>query len=171
MLLLTFSPPFFQITLITWTEYLCDFLEMIAISELTTHIPTIKRGHYGLLEPLVKLTILKELVDQAIATDQVRGKIDERLEERQTLAASKRGEALEEGKKKREAKERLKAVSETNGIVLEHNPGAVEDAPCVAGNNGSGLENGNITKKLSPDKKNLSQNGFVFSLLIIKLSF
>ncbi|KAL2942749.1 Bromodomain adjacent to zinc finger domain protein 1A [Bienertia sinuspersici] len=126
-----------KITLSTWMEYLCDFLEMTDISELTSHIPTIKRGHYGLLEPHVKLRILKELVDQVIATDLVREKLDERLEERHALAASKRGEALEEGKKKREAKERLKAVSDTNGSVLEHNIDTVED---VAGNSRVGLE-------------------------------
>lgn len=148
-----------KITLITWTEYLCDFIELTGISELTTHIPTIKRGHYGLLEPPIKLRILKELVDRAIATDLVRGKLDERLEERQTLAASKRGEALEEGKKKREAKERLKAVSETNGNVLEHNSDVVEDVSNVAKNNGDSLENGNVIKKLSTDQKNLLQNG------------
>ncbi|XP_021733313.1 DDT domain-containing protein DDB_G0282237-like isoform X1 [Chenopodium quinoa] len=147
-----------KITLITWTEYLCDFLEMIDISELSTHIPTIKRGHYGLLEPPIKLRILKELVDQAIATDLVRAKIDERLEERQTLAASKRGEALEEGKKKREAKERLKAVSEANGIVLEQNSGTVEEVSCVAGSNGAGLENGHVAE-LSSEQKDVSQNG------------
>ncbi|XP_021742102.1 DDT domain-containing protein DDB_G0282237-like isoform X2 [Chenopodium quinoa] len=147
-----------KITLITWTEYLCDFLEMIDISELTTHIPTIKRGHYGLLEPPIKLRILKELVDQAIATDLVRAKIDERLEERQTLAASKRGEALEEGKKKREAKERLKAVSEANGIVPEQNSGTVEEVTCVAGSNGAALENGHVAE-LSSEQKDVSQNG------------
>lgn len=148
-----------KITLITWTEYLCDFLEMIDISELTTHIPTIKRGHYGLLEPPIKLRILKELVDQVIATDLVREMLDERLEERHALAASKRGEALEEGKKKREAKERLKAVSDTNGIVLEHNPDIAENGSSEAGNNGVGLENGNANEKISSAQKNLLQNG------------
>ena len=68
---------------------MCDFIEMMDTSELKTHIPTIKRGHYSLLEAPIKLRILKELVDQAIATILVREKIDERLEERQTLAASK----------------------------------------------------------------------------------
>ncbi|KMT13378.1 hypothetical protein BVRB_4g084150 [Beta vulgaris subsp. vulgaris] len=148
-----------KITLITWTEYLCDFLEMIRISELTTHLPTIKRGHYGLLEPPIKLRILKELVDHAISTDLLRKKIDERLEERQALSASKRGEALQEGKKKREAKERLKAVSETNGIVLENNSDAAEDIPSVAGNNGVAFENGDVSEKLSSTQKKLLQNG------------
>lgn len=135
---------------------------MIRISELTTHLPTIKRGHYGLLEPPIKLRILKELVDHAISTDLLRKKIDERLEERQALSASKRGEALQEGKKKREAKERLKAVSETNGIVLENNSDAAEDIPSVAGNNGVAFENGDVSEKLSSTQKKLLQNGCVF---------
>ncbi|CAO2836991.1 unnamed protein product [Amaranthus hypochondriacus] len=148
-----------KITLITWTDYLCDFIELMDISELTTHIPTIKRGHYSLLEAPIKLRILKELVDQAIATIVVREKIDERLEERQTLAASKRGEALEEGKKKREAKERLKAVAETNGTMLDHKSDTVDDVFSGAGHNGIGLENGDVNENSSDDQKNSPQNG------------
>ncbi|KAJ8442237.1 hypothetical protein Cgig2_005177 [Carnegiea gigantea] len=143
-----------KITLITWTEYLCDFIEMTSISDLTTHIPTIKRGHYGLLDTPIKLKILKELVDRAIATDVVREKLDEYLEERHALAAAKRGEALEEGKKKREAKERLRAVSETNGVVLEPNSDTVEDL-C----NGQSLENGSIVEKMSSDQNHSLSNG------------
>ena len=53
----------FQITLLKWMEYLCDFLEMVEIPELCTHISTIKRGHYGLLDAYAKLVILYELVN------------------------------------------------------------------------------------------------------------
>lgn len=143
-----------KITLITWTEYLCDFIEMTSISDLTTHIPTIKRGHYGLLDTPIKLKILKELVDRAIATDVIREKLDEYLEERHALAAAKRGEALEEGKKKREAKKRLRAVSETNGVVLEPNSDTVEDL-C----NGQSFENGSIVEKLSSGQNHSLSNG------------
>uniref|UniRef100_A0A7C9A3I4 DDT domain-containing protein n=2 Tax=Opuntia streptacantha TaxID=393608 RepID=A0A7C9A3I4_OPUST len=143
-----------KISLITWTEYLCDFVEMTSISDLTTHIPTIKRGHYGLLDTPIKLRILKELVDRAIATDVVREKLDEYLEERHALAAAKRGEALEEGKKKREAKERLRAVSETNGAVLEPNSDTVENL-C----NGQNLGNGTIAEKMSSDQNHSLSNG------------
>lgn len=150
---------------------MCDFLEMIDISELTTHIPTIKRGHYGLLEPSIKLQILKVLVDQVTATDLVREMLDERLEERHALAASKRGEALEEGKKKREAKERLKAVSETNGIVPEHNSDTAENVSSVAVNNEAGLENGNAEEKISSAQKDVLQNGSVSSLILMEIYY
>lgn len=114
-----------KITIITWTEYLCDFLEMVEMPELSSCIPTIKRGHYGLLETHAKLGIFRELIAQTLATDLVRKKLDEYIEERQTLAATKRGEAIEEGRKKREEKERLKAesaaVQEANGHGLENN--------------------------------------------------
>ena len=96
---------------------------MIEIPELSSCIPTIKRGHYGLLETQAKLGIFRELITQVIATDLFRKKLDGYIEERQTLAATKRGEAIEEGRKKREEKERLKAESavlqETNEHGLE----------------------------------------------------
>lgn len=141
-----------KVTLITWTEYLCDFIEMIGISDLTTQIPTIKRGHYGLLDPPIKLRILKELADQVLTTDLVREKLDEYLEQRQALAASKRGEAVE-GKKKREAKEHSKIVSEDNGVVPEHSSNIIEDGLDVRRNNDHGMENGNCIEKMSSDRR------------------
>ncbi|XP_074292949.1 uncharacterized protein LOC141619826 [Silene latifolia] len=143
-----------KITVITWTNYLCDFIEMIDIPELTTHVATIKRGHYGLLDPPVKLRILKEMVDHAVATDLVREKLDENLEQRHALGAEKRGEALEEGRKKREAKARLKAVTGTNGTVLEDSSGPPEDIS----SNGERLENGH-SEKLLPDSNHSQENG------------
>lgn len=96
---------------------------MMEMPELSCCIPTIKRGHYGLLEAHAKLAIFRELIAQAIATDLVRKKLDEYIEERQALSATKRGEAIEEGRKKREQKELLKAESaavlEVNGHGLE----------------------------------------------------
>lgn len=73
------------------------------------HISTIKRGHYGLLEIHVKLAIFRELVAQALDTDTVKDKLDEYIEERQALAATRRDEALDEGRKRREEKERRKS--------------------------------------------------------------
>ncbi|KAK9735204.1 hypothetical protein RND81_04G190700 [Saponaria officinalis] len=143
-----------KITLITWTDYLCDFMEMVDIPELTAHIATIKRGHYGLLDPPVKLRILKELVDDVVATDLVREKLDENLEQRHALGAEKRGEALEEGKMKREAKARLKAVTGANGTVLDDTSDLVDDIS----SNGERLGNGHV-KKLSPDRKHSLENG------------
>ncbi|KAL0378170.1 UNVERIFIED_CONTAM: hypothetical protein Sradi_3122500 [Sesamum radiatum] len=90
-----------KITQVTWSEYLCDFLETTCGDELSMHISTIKRGHYGLLEIRVKLAIFRELVAQALETDTIKDKLDEYIEERQALAATRRDEALDEGRKER----------------------------------------------------------------------
>lgn len=102
-----------KITLIKWTEYLCEFLEQISVAEFCSHIRTIRRGHYGLLDIHVKLGMLRELVGQALNTTLFREKLDEYIEQRRALGAMKRGEALEAAKKKREDKEHLKV--EING--------------------------------------------------------
>ncbi|KAL5566356.1 hypothetical protein UlMin_029520 [Ulmus minor] len=106
-----------KITLLKWTEYLCDFLEMIENPELRTHISTIKRGHYGLLDAHAKLGILCELVNWALETCIIRKKLEDLIEQRQALGATRREEALEEARKKREEKERSKAESNANGVL------------------------------------------------------
>jgi len=78
---------------------------------------TIKRGHYGLLETHAKLEILGELLNCALETDLVREQLDEFIEQWQKLGATRRGEALEEAKRRREEKKRLKAESDVNGFV------------------------------------------------------
>ncbi|KAL2521229.1 DDT domain-containing protein [Forsythia ovata] len=109
-----------KITAITWTEYLCDFVETSCALKLSTHVSTIKRGHYGLLDINVKLEIFRELVTQVLETDIVREKLDEYIEERHALASTRRDEALEEGKKRREEKGRRKAETDVKEIVVEH---------------------------------------------------
>ncbi|WOG91576.1 hypothetical protein DCAR_0310825 [Daucus carota subsp. sativus] len=94
-----------KITLLKWTEYLCDFLEMVGTDEFSGYLPTIRRGHYGLLDVSAKLGILRELVARVLATELYREKLDEYIEERQALAAANREEALAEGRKRREAKD------------------------------------------------------------------
>ncbi|XP_073280581.1 uncharacterized protein [Primulina huaijiensis] len=114
-----------KITQINWTEYLCDFLETSCTVDFSMHISTIKRGHYGLLDVHVKLAFFQELVAQALETDTIRDKLDEYVEERQALSATRRDEALDEGRKKREEKERkkLEATPKTgmpNGVISEN---------------------------------------------------
>ncbi|KAL9680006.1 hypothetical protein QQ045_017877 [Rhodiola kirilowii] len=109
-----------KITLLKWAEYLCDFLEMIDLPKLRSCISTIKRGHYGLLESHVKVRIFRELVDHAIATESFREKVEEYIEQRQELGASRREEALEDAKRRRKAKEDVKLDSLTNGVEDEH---------------------------------------------------
>ncbi|XP_010245411.1 PREDICTED: DDT domain-containing protein DDB_G0282237 [Nelumbo nucifera] len=144
-----------KITLMNWTEYLCDFLEMVDIPELSSQIPTIKRGHYGLLDIHVKLGIFQELVAESLETDAVRKKLEEYIEQQQALAATKRGEALEEARKRREEKVLLKAgcnIKEVKqGRDLENGGGNLQASENGFGprQNGDVLEerNGNVLSK------------------------
>lgn len=117
----------FQITQLTWNEYLSDFLETTSATEISTHISTIKRGHYALLTVHTKLTIFRELVTHALETETVKNRLDEYIEERQALAATRRDEALDEGRKRREERERRKA--EANGVIPEKTNGKHPSQP------------------------------------------
>lgn len=134
---------FAQITLITWTEFLCDFLEMIGNAEFSCYITTIRRGHYGLLHLHAKLGILRELVARVLATELVKEKLDEYIEERQALAATNREEALAEGRKKREDKEHKKLSS---GMQVEE---------------GSNVNTGSTNSSESVKYDDNKQNGFI----------
>ncbi|CAN1787499.1 Bromodomain adjacent to zinc finger domain protein 1A [Linum perenne] len=105
-----------MITLVNWTEYLCDFIEMVGIPGLSASTSTIKRGHYGLLDVQVKIGILRELVNEAVKTVLFRKKIDQYVEQRQVLGAIFRGEALEEARRKREEKEQSRVEDVSNGV-------------------------------------------------------
>lgn len=149
-----------KITLIKWTEYVCDFLEMIKLPELCTYTATIKRGHYGLLDAHAKLGILRELVNQSLQTDIFREKLDEFIEQRQELGATRRGEALEEARKKRGDKEHLKAESDANGVMDRK---VLERIESVSPNDDHSKQNGLIEKKrtgkvLSSQQDNASEN-------------
>ncbi|KAK7369561.1 hypothetical protein VNO80_11601 [Phaseolus coccineus] len=142
-----------KITVNNWTEYLCYFLEVINIPELRHHEATIKRGHYGLVDVSAKLEILSELVNQALETAIFREKLDEIIEQRQALGASRREEALENGRRRREEKERLKAESGSNGFV-----DGLLNGSKVSRNNNHGIENGDMVEKslvgIEPSEQN-----------------
>ncbi|XP_027341484.1 DDT domain-containing protein DDB_G0282237-like [Abrus precatorius] len=142
-----------KITLINWTEYLCDFLEMINVPELQNYEATIKRGHYGLVDANVKLEILGELVNRALGTAIFREKLDEFIEQRQALGATRREEALEDGRRRREKKERLKAESKSNGFEDGHLNNAN-----VLTNNDHGIQNGDMDKKRNVEIELSKQN-------------
>ncbi|KAG8640744.1 DDT domain-containing protein DDB_G0282237 isoform X4 [Manihot esculenta] len=132
-----------KITLINWTEYLCHFIEKINIPDLSTNVTTIKRGHYGLLDVKAKLWILRELVNQVIETDLFREKLDDHVEQRQALGATRRGEALEEGRKRRQEKEKLKVEEKVEEKVDSLDNRAMEGFSVeTAENYPSKLENG-----------------------------
>ncbi|XP_048128723.1 DDT domain-containing protein DDB_G0282237 isoform X4 [Rhodamnia argentea] len=105
-----------KITLITWREYLCDFLDMNNSPKFRPYMATIKRGHYGLLDTHAKLEIFGELLNCALETDLIREQLDEYIGQWQKIGSTRRGEALEEAKRRREEQERLKAESELNGF-------------------------------------------------------
>ncbi|KAG6658687.1 DDT domain-containing protein DDB_G0282237-like isoform X2 [Carya illinoinensis] len=133
-----------KITMINWTEYLCDFLEMTKLPELCTCMATVKRGHYGLLDAHAKLGILRELVDQVLQTDIFKEKLDEVIEQRQELGATRRGEALEEARRKREEKEQLKAEFDANGATDQQ---CVESREGVTANDKHSKQNGHMEKR------------------------
>ncbi|XP_076906960.1 uncharacterized protein LOC143563260 [Bidens hawaiensis] len=112
-----------KISLVTWRDYMCDFLELEGNEELSTHISTIRRGHYGLLDIHAKLAIFAQLISVVLASDIMREKLDEYIEERKALAAEKRGEALEQGRMRREIKEMVKAASNGNDAHISENSG------------------------------------------------
>ncbi|CAI0430908.1 unnamed protein product [Linum tenue] len=137
-----------KITLLNWTEYLCDFIERIGTPDLSASTSTIKRGHYGLLDIQVKLGILRELVNEAVETLIFRKKIDEYVGQRQVLGATLRGEVLEEARKKREEKERSKSEDVANGVSNGHCMVDSEGLPCkLVSVNKHSSQNGEAVRK------------------------
>ncbi|RLM65315.1 hypothetical protein C2845_PM16G08200 [Panicum miliaceum] len=98
-----------KVTLVTWAEYLCNFLEMIRKEEFSSKVSTIRRGHYGLLDTGLKLKVLRELVEEAITTSAVREKLNEWINQQQALAAAKREDAR---KNREEQKLNMEGVPE-----------------------------------------------------------
>ncbi|XP_052191150.1 uncharacterized protein LOC127800530 isoform X2 [Diospyros lotus] len=136
-----------KITLVTWTEYLCDFLEMIEAAELSSCTSTIKRGHYGLLDIDAKLGIFRELVMHALTTSIVREKLDEYIEQRQALASTRREEAIQEARKKREDKERMKAESVGKEVADGHHLESVKTSSSTLVNDIHNGQNGDVGDK------------------------
>ncbi|GAA0147644.1 hypothetical protein LIER_07295 [Lithospermum erythrorhizon] len=132
-----------KITLVTWSDYLCDFLEMPEVVELSAHCATIRSGRYGHLNVQVKLRILGQLVAQALETDIFREDLDDSIDVRQALSAARRDEALEDGRRKREEK-RLKVSCNTKvstAVSLEFDGNNSEGRP----NGNQGIQNGIVS--------------------------
>jgi hypothetical protein len=132
-----------KVTLVTWAEYLCDFLEMTSKEEFSSSLSTVRRGHYGLVHTAVKLKILRELVDEAITTSAVRQNIDEKIDQQQAIAASKRELARN---KKEEHKLAMEGVTEK------------EMSQTDAAENVNGNVNGQVVEKEGKEKKNIYAN-------------
>ncbi|KAL6885853.1 hypothetical protein ACP4OV_010114 [Aristida adscensionis] len=98
-----------KVSLVTWAEYLCDFLEMMSKEEFSYKVSTIRRGHYGLVDTGLKLKILRELVDEALTTSALREKLDEQIDRQNALAAAEREDAI---KSKKEQKLNMEGVAE-----------------------------------------------------------
>ncbi|CAD6263623.1 unnamed protein product [Miscanthus lutarioriparius] len=99
-----------KVTFVKWSEYLCNFLEMISKEEFSGKVSTIRRGSYGLLETRLKLKIIREweLVEEAITTSSVREKIDEQIDQQGALVAARKADA----RKNREEKLNVDGVAE-----------------------------------------------------------
>lgn len=142
---------------------------MVNLPELRSCITTIKRGHYGLLEVNDKLKILKELLIQVVGTDIFRDKLDEHIEQRNELGATRREEALKSSRQKKE-RELLRGNADVcnlgNGHAKENGE---SDLQIVVNENPSSEERGHVTeernsKAVSSQENNLLQNRFVFLL-------
>lgn len=133
---------YIQITAITWTEFLCDFLEISNNPELSSTMATIKRGHYGLLDINSKLGILRELVNQVLETDLIKEKLDEHIEQRRALGSTRRQEALEAARKQREVKEQLKLQSTANGVANGHSSESAKSTLLLCSNDNHVRQNG-----------------------------
>ncbi|KAL0648358.1 hypothetical protein Bca4012_046649 [Brassica carinata] len=152
-----------KITLITWTEFLCDFLDSVDIPDLCCDIGTIKRGHYGLLDPNVKLGILRELVNQIAETMLFKGEVDELLEQRHALGAARREEALAEAKQKRKEKERSKTGEEARKKNSPQVIESSEDSKMKESTEGeTKMENGSVSSgKPEKSEKRLMANVYL----------
>ncbi|OEL18747.1 hypothetical protein BAE44_0020233 [Dichanthelium oligosanthes] len=124
-----------KVTLVTWAEYVCNFLEMIRKEEFSSKVSTIRRGHYGLLDTGLKLKILRELVEEAITTSAVREKINEWIDQQHALAAAKREDAR---KNKEEQKLNMEGVTE-NG--KNHTETIQNDSECPKNQHGGKEQN------------------------------
>lgn len=140
--------------MITWTEFLCDFLDSVDIPDLCCDIGTIKRGHYGLLDPSAKLEILRELVNQIAETMLFKGEVDELLEQRHALGAARREEALAEAKQKRKEKERSKSGEEARKKNSPQVIESSEDSKMKESTEGEiKMENGSVSSGKSSEKR------------------
>lgn len=79
---------------------------MVGTDEFSSHLSTIRRGYYGLLDVGAKLGILRELVARVIETGLFKEKLDEYIKEWQTPVATNREKAKAEGCKKKESEDR-----------------------------------------------------------------
>uniref|UniRef100_A0A0E0K148 DDT domain-containing protein n=1 Tax=Oryza punctata TaxID=4537 RepID=A0A0E0K148_ORYPU len=112
-----------KVTLVTWAEYFCDFLEMTKTEELSRNIATVRKGYYSLIDTDIKLKILRELVEEAITTSLVREKLSERVDQRQALAATKRESTR---KAKDEQNSSIDGLQDGNESVDEQGKGKEE---------------------------------------------
>ncbi|CAN6238353.1 unnamed protein product [Urochloa humidicola] len=102
-----------KVTLVTWAEFLCDFLEMTKSEELSSNIAAVRRGYYGLIDTDIKLNILRELVEEAIKTFAIREILSERVDQKQALNATKR-ESTRKDKEEQDLNTEISMKNEEN---------------------------------------------------------
>jgi hypothetical protein len=84
-------------------------MEMTSKDDFSPSLSTVRRGHYGLVDTGVKLQILRELVDEAIATTAFKERLEERINQQQAVVAEKREAAR---KNKEEQKLNMEGATE-----------------------------------------------------------
>ncbi|BAT79144.1 hypothetical protein VIGAN_02196700 [Vigna angularis var. angularis] len=161
-----------KITMISWKDYLCKFLEMIKIPKLQQYEATIKRGRYSYVDVNAKLEIFCELVNRALDTAIVREKLHEFIEQRRVLGAAKREEAIEASAKRRKVKEQLKADS---GSTCGENGHDLDQDATVSADNSHRIQNGSIRKNRNSETESSTQkyafdSGIKHSNLASKMS-
>ena len=132
---------------------------------------TIKRGHYGLLDTNAKLGVLRELVSHALETDLIRGKLDEHIEQRQALGATRRGEALEYARKKREEKEQLKGESGGDGLVKENSMESTGSNPHIAENGNPIIKTGKMVEEVISSRQSNAVYNRCGLLILVHIRF
>ncbi|XP_022632969.1 DDT domain-containing protein DDB_G0282237 isoform X3 [Vigna radiata var. radiata] len=161
-----------KITMISWKDYLCKFLEMIKIPKLRQYEATIKRGRYSYVDVNAKLEIFCELVNRALDTAIVREKLHEFIEQRRVLGAAKREEAIEASAKRRKEKEQLKADS---GSTCGENGHDLDQDATASADNNHRIQNGSIRKNRNSETESSTQiyaldSGIKHSNLASKMS-
>ncbi|KAH9330372.1 hypothetical protein KI387_002480, partial [Taxus chinensis] len=144
-----------------WQEHLCDFLEVEKVEKLSSHLEEIRGGNYRELDPCAKLGILHELVDRALPSDVIRGQLDEYIEERQALAATKREEEMEESRRRKKEEQEIL-------FLKQQNPEGKEDLDGNVTQDNSGTMQTLDTLDSDVPKSAFTQNGFASENAVIK---
>lgn len=99
----------FELTVTSWKDDLCDFLELPSQTEVASNvISMIRQGYYKQVKILEKVNILRTLVNNCLNSATIRNQIDDNIGDLQHIVSQKRELEAEEMKRRREARELVK---------------------------------------------------------------